>query len=88
MKNNMENSVILDPHNEAIDKLNSKILNMMPGKLITYYSIDYATQKGVDKSDWNIYLQFPIETLNLIREGLPLHKLELKIDAQVILLQN
>ena len=29
MKNNIENSVILAPHNEEIDKLNSKILNMM-----------------------------------------------------------
>ena len=51
MKNNIENSVILDPQNEEIDKLNSKILNMMHGKLITYYSIDYAIYKEVDKSD-------------------------------------
>ena len=51
MKNNIENSVVLDPYNEEIDKLNSKILSMMPGKLITYYSIDYATYKKVDKSD-------------------------------------
>ena len=28
MKNNIENSVILATHNEEIDKLNSKILNM------------------------------------------------------------
>ena len=51
MKNSIENSVILDPHNKQIDKPNSKILNKMPGTLITYYSIDYATHKGVDKSD-------------------------------------
>ena len=29
-----------------------------------------------------------METLNSIREGLPPHKLELKINAQVILLRN
>ena len=29
MKNNIEYSVILAPHNEGIDKLNSKFLNMM-----------------------------------------------------------
>ena len=35
IKNNIENTVILASHNEDIDKLNSKILNMMNGKLIT-----------------------------------------------------
>ena len=34
MKNNIENSIKLAPHNEEIDKLNSKILNMMHGKII------------------------------------------------------
>ena len=61
---------------------------MMNGKLITYYSIDYATYKGADKSDENIYLQFSIGTLNSIREGLPPHKLPLKINPQVLSLRN
>lgn len=86
--NNIENSVILAPHNEQIDQLNSKILKLMNGKLHTYYSVDYATYKGVNKTDDNIYLKFPLETLNSIREGLPPYKLELKIHAQVILLRN
>ena len=85
---NTENSIILAPHNEEIDKLNNEILNMLDGDLTTYYSIDHATYKGVDKSDDNIYLQYPPETLNKIKEGLPPHELNLKINAQVILLRN
>ena len=38
--------------------------------------------------DENIYLQFSIQTLNSIREALPPHKLELKINSQVLLLGN
>ena len=60
----------------------------MNGKLHTYYSVDYATYKGVDKTDDNIYLIFPLETLNSIGEGLPPYKLELIIHAQVILSRN
>ena len=60
----------------------------MTGKLHTYYSIDYVTYEGVDKTDKNICLKFRVETLNTIREGLPPHKLELKINVQVILLRN
>ena len=41
----------------------------MNGKLHIYYSVDYATYKGFDKTDDNIYLKFPLETLNSIREG-------------------
>ena len=47
---------------------------MMTGKLHTYYSIDYVTYEGVDKTDKNICLKFRVETLNTIREGLPPHK--------------
>ena len=61
---------------------------MLPGESTTFYSIDQATYKGVDKSDTNIYLQYPPETLNKIREGLPPHELKLKKNAQIILLRN
>ena len=35
-----------------------------------------------------MYLKFPLETLNSIREGHSPYKLELKIHAKVILLRN
>ena len=56
--NNIENSVILTPHNKEIDQMNSKFLKLMNGKLHTYYSVDYATYKRVDEADDNIYLNF------------------------------
>ena len=39
--------------------------------------------EGVDKTDENMYLKFSIQTLNAISEGLPQHKLELKINASL-----
>ena len=60
----------------------------MNAKLHTYYSVNYATYKGADKTDDNIYSKFLLETLNSIRERFPPYKLELKIHAQVILLRN
>ena len=45
---------MLASHNEEIDQLNSKILKSMNAKLHTYYSVDNATYKGVDKTDDNI----------------------------------
>ena len=61
---------------------------MLNGDKKTYYSIDHATHNGVDQSDENIHLLFPIGTLNNIYEGLPPHKLDLKINAIVILIRN
>lgn len=60
----------------------------MEGEAKTYYSIDTATYQGVDKSDDNIYINFPVEILNSIREGLPPHELNLKIGAIVMLIRN
>ena len=69
------NSVILTSHNKYTYFLNNKILNKMKGCTKTYSSIDCATNKGVDKSDSNIYINFPTEILNSIRESLPSHEL-------------
>ena len=79
--------VILAPHNEDIKVLNEKI-KLLNGDKRSYYSIDYATHKNVDQSDDNIRLLFPIETLNTIYEGLPPHKLDLKVNAIVMLIRN
>lgn len=42
------NHVILAAHNDDIKILNNRILNLLKGDTQTYYSIDYATHKGVD----------------------------------------
>ena len=88
---NVENSidrVILAPHNEDTKLINNKVLNLLHGDTHTYYSLDYATHKGVDQTDENIHLQYPIEMLNNIREGLPPHELKLKMNAVVMLIRN
>ena len=58
MNKNIENSVILALHNEEIGQLNVKILKMMTSELHTYYSIDYATYEGVNKTDEFIFKIF------------------------------
>ena len=55
------NSVILTSHNEDSTILNNKILTLINSDEMTYYSIDGATHKGVDLSDDNIDINFPIE---------------------------
>ena len=47
----------------------------MKGNKITYYSIEKATYKEVDKSDDNIYINFQLEVLININEGIPINKL-------------
>ncbi|XP_016843648.1 uncharacterized protein LOC107981727 [Nasonia vitripennis] len=75
------------PHNDDIRLLNDRILNLIDGEAKAYYSID-ATHRGVDGTDDNIYLNYPPETLNQIKEGLPSHQLNLKIHAIVMLIRN
>ena len=88
---NLENSTdreILTPHNEDTKLINNKVLNLLLGDSHTYYSLDYATHKGVDQIDENIHLNYPVEMLNNIREGLSPQELKLKINSIVILIRN
>lgn len=80
--------VILAAHNDDVNFLNNKILKLLKLEIKTYFSMNYATYKGVDQSDNNIYLKYPTETLNNIKEGLPPHKLELKVGAIVMLIRT
>ena len=82
------NRVILCPHNTDTAIINNRILKFLNGDVKTYFSIDYATHKEVDQTDDDIELNYPIEMLNNIKEGLPPHELNLKIDAIVMLIRN
>ena len=55
---------------KKVNILNNKILNLIHNESVTYYSTDYATHKGVDQTDDNIHLNYPMEMLNNIRAGL------------------
>lgn len=82
------NRVILSSHNDNVRRLNKKFLSYLEGDEKVYYSIDYATHKGSDKTDDNIYFKFPLEYLNSINSGLPPHELMLKINSIVMLIRN
>ncbi|XP_071739185.1 uncharacterized protein [Rutidosis leptorrhynchoides] len=78
---------ILAPTHEHVDKINDRLLQLMPGEEMTYLSCD-----GVDASDNSMTghrgMQTP-EFLNSLKfAGIPNHKLVLKIGVPIMLLRN
>ena len=80
--------VILTAHKKDTKMINNKVLELLNEKVHTYYSLDYAIHKGVGQTDENIHLNYPVEMLNNIREGLLPHELKLKVNAIVMLIRN
>ncbi|CAI9741159.1 ATP-dependent DNA helicase PIF1-like [Octopus vulgaris] len=73
---------ILAPKNVALDDLNFKLLEQLPGESHIYNFID--TVLKMDEA-----VNYPVEFLNsLTPPGLPPHNLHLKIGAPVKLLRN
>uniref|UniRef100_A0A0L8GV44 ATP-dependent DNA helicase n=1 Tax=Octopus bimaculoides TaxID=37653 RepID=A0A0L8GV44_OCTBM len=73
---------VLAPKNVAIDDLNIKILEQLPGVCHIYNSID--TVLNIDEA-----VNYPVEFLNSpTSTGLPPHNLHLEIRAPVMLLRN
>ena len=89
-ENNYQNTeyikdrVILAPTNTTVDEINSKIIDKMAVEGRVYYSAD-----SIELSD-NVNLTlYPTEFLNSLNfNGVPLHRLSLKIGMPVILLRN
>ena len=77
-------SAILCAKNNDTFELNDKILNIQPGQLSTYNSID-----KVNSDETGAHTMFPVEFLNTITpSGFPQHKLTVKRGTPVILLRN
>ncbi|XP_050222183.1 uncharacterized protein LOC126672278 [Mercurialis annua] len=77
----MMNRAILATRNEFVDTLNRKMIDLFPGETQIYNSYDQAVD------DTNNYYQE--EFLNtLLPNGLPPHRLELKINCPIILPRN
>ncbi|XP_022041881.1 ATP-dependent DNA helicase pif1-like [Helianthus annuus] len=75
------------PKNETAQEINLAILQMCHGSSITYNSVDSALPHMGDRGDTEML--YPTEYLNLLDfNGLPLHCLQLKVNAPVILLRN
>ena len=78
------NSAILAPRNIDYTDINDKVLERLSGKGETCFSTDV-----VCSDETCDHLNFPTEFLNSIEmSGLPKHKLDLKKDAVVMLMQN
>ena len=73
---------ILAPKNDTVNLINTRLLELIPGREWSYRSFDSTVNDddGVD---------FPIEFLNSLEPaGLPPHKLILKVGCPVMLLRN
>ncbi|XP_065313483.1 uncharacterized protein LOC135922895 [Gordionus sp. m RMFG-2023] len=75
-------NAILTPKNVDVDSINIKLINKIPGDLITYISAD----KTITEDEATFY---PTEFLNSLSiSGLPPHKLLLKVGVPIILMHN
>ncbi|XP_074327036.1 uncharacterized protein LOC141664977 [Apium graveolens] len=79
--------VILTPTNIVVDKINTTILEKIPGMVYTYLSQDSIDDAGDDDNDFRS--AFPIEYLNSINMPcIPKHELKLKVRVVVVLMRN
>ena len=73
---------ILAPKNSAVRTINDEVLNLLPGTVTEYTSINSVL-------DPNDSINYPTEFLNSLEPcGMPPHKLRLKVGAPIILLRN
>lgn len=73
---------ILAPKNANVNEINFQIQQKLPGDLVSYKSIDTATNE-------EDAVNYPVEFLNSLEPpGMPPHHLHLKIGSSIILLRN
>src|SRR5579863_9070596 len=81
---NFSNKAILCPRNAEVDKINQQVLELIEGETRTYLSID-----SIDDANDEDRQNFQVEFLNeCAPSGMPLHKLNLKVGAIIMLLRN
>lgn len=78
---------ILAPTNEVVDSINEKMLSVIPGEQVTYYSCD-SVCKSEKGSSINEDV-FSTEFVNGLKfSGVPNHELKLKLGIPIMLLRN
>lgn len=78
----MRERAILAPKNDAVFRINTQLLNLLPTDAKVFKSFDTV-------EDPTEAIHYPLEFLNSLQpSGLPPHKLELKIGAPIVLLRN
>nr|GEU85361.1 DNA helicase [Tanacetum cinerariifolium] len=84
---NLQQKAIVCPKNTTADEINETVLEMLHGKIMVYTSLDEAIPVGSDRGE--VKLLYPHEYLNTLEfSGFPSHRLELKVGAPIMLLQN
>lgn len=79
---------ILTPTNAIVDDINSHMLDLIPGNVMTYLSQDSIDDIYGDSED-DYESSFPVEYLNSINMPcLPKHELKLKVESVVMLMRN
>lgn len=73
---------ILAPTNENVEKINHQILQLIPGEIVKYQSIDTVTNEEES-------IHFPMEFLNSLQpDGMPPHVLNLKVGSSFMIIRN
>jgi hypothetical protein len=81
---NLQARVILSPKNEHCLQVNERVLGTLPGEVRMYISADSVKCDNEEERQ-----NYPTEFLNsLTPSGMPPHRLNLKINAVVMLLRN
>ncbi|CAL1363258.1 unnamed protein product [Linum trigynum] len=83
----LKNRAVITPTNETVSRINASVLSCIPEETKTYYSTDSLCTESTDDSELeNLY---PVELLNsLVFNGMPEHKLSLKLYTPIMLLRN
>lgn len=83
----LQDRAILAPTHEQVDKINDRLLDMIPGDEVVYLSCDSVCESDRVEDDDNP-LASP-EFLNTLKfSGVPNHVLKLKIGVPIMLLRN
>jgi ATP-dependent DNA helicase PIF1 len=68
------------PKNDDVHQINEIMLNLLPGAVQTFYSIDQVNYEDA---------RVPIEIVNKLNpQGMPLHVISLKLGSIIMLLRN
>ena len=74
------NRAIICPKNDDVHQINEIMLNLLPGAVQTFYSIDQVNDEDA---------RVPIEIVNKLNpQGMPLHVISLKLGSIIMLLRN
>ena len=78
------NKAILCPKNIHVDEINQQVLDLLDGETVTYFSTDVIDDATPEDAN-----NYPVEFLSALSpSGMPLHTLNIKVGAIIMLLRN